>query len=222
MVIRRLSVGILFVLVSNIVAAQEAHEHQGKLSPYVGEPPQVILSEDEKTILDSGEPLFKKLELEKGQRGIAVFRVNADVDTVWSVIRDFKSYPEWIADISKTEIYGQQEGLLYVRFTAEGWLSGDTSWYVVHDYPKQPAEESRDWGTWILDYDYRSDIDDSVGFWRVIPVVGQTGRSDVIYSADLRLKGFFSSLFEATLIDNSLRDATQWVKIQAEALAELR
>lgn len=216
------SIGFILVIVSCLTpvqaeeSKQQAHEHHGKLVHYLAEPPSVDLNEEEIALLDSGQALFKKLKLDDAQRGIAVFRVNADADTVWSVIKDFRSYPQWIEDIESINVYGQRDGLLYVKFTADGLFGSNTVWYAIHDYPVN----DRDWGTWRLDYDYRSDLDDSVGFWRVLSVDGKPNVSDVIYSADLRLKGFFVSLFEASLIDSSLKDATQWVKVQAEAKAK--
>lgn len=216
------SIGFIFIVVSFLTPVQaeepkqQAHEHQGKLVPYLAEPPTIELTDEEIILLESGQALFKKLKLDDAQRGIAVFRVNADAETIWSVIKDFRSYPKWIEDIESIDVYGRQAGLLYVKFTAGGLFGSNTVWYAIHDYPV----DDRDWGTWRLDYDYRSDLDDSVGFWRVLPVEGKPNVSDVIYSADLRLKGFFTSLFETSLIDSSLKDATQWVKVQAETKTE--
>lgn len=205
---------IIIKLVCNQAQAEtvNTHEHQGLLQPYIDEPPVVELEQADITVLESGNPLFKQIKLQDARRGIAIFRVNADTATVWSVINDFNSYPKWIDSLEKTEIYKQYNGQVYVKFTASSWPSGTSTWYAVHDYPVT----DRQWGTWRLDYDYRSDLDDSVGFWRVMPVAG-TQQSDVIYSADLKLRGFFSFLFESTLIEGSLKDATQWVKTQAEA-----
>ncbi len=200
-------------------APQKSHEHQGKLSPYVGEPPEIVLDENESKLLASGQAVFKKLALKNAKRGLAIFRVNADAKTIWSVIKDFKAYPEWIAGINKTEIYKREARNIYVKFIAGGSLLRDTTWYAIHDYPQDNMEDARNWGTWKLDYEHRSDFDDSVGFWRVVPVASDSGKSDVIYSTDLRLKGFFVALFEASLINNSLKNATQWVKVQAEAQA---
>lgn len=192
---------------------EQAHDHQGKLIPYTGEPPDIGLSDQDLKILATGKPLFKKIELEGAQRGITVFRVNAMPATIWSVIRDFRSYPKWIADIENTEVYSEQGGQLHVKFVAGGLFGSNTVWYAAHDYP----ESQRNWGTWRLDYNFRSDIDDTVGFWRVLSVADQPNQSDVIYCADLKLKGFLTSLFESSLIDSNLKDATQWVKTQAEA-----
>lgn len=213
---------LFFLTSSMVVIAQEPHGHQGKLKTYSGEPPEIVIDENELALLASGQAIFKKVKLENTKRGIAIFRVNTDAKTIWSVIKDFKSYPQWIEDITATKIYQQDAGNISVKFTAGNGLLGDTSWYAVHDYPeddlKDNVEKGRNWGTWKLDYEHQSDLDDSVGFWRVLPVVGEPEKSDVIYSADLKLKGLFVSLFETSLIDSSLKDATQWVKIQAESL----
>ncbi len=195
-----------------LVYAQDEHD---QLKPYPGEPPQVVLNAEELQLLESGQALFKKAQLGDAQRGVAVFRVNADARTIWSVIKDFGSYPQWIESLDQTEIYHHDDDNVYVKFTAGSWLAGNTSWYAIHNYP----QGERNWGTWRLDTNKQSDLDDSVGFWRVLPVSDNPGMSDVIYSADLRLKGFFASLFQASLIDSSLKDATQWVKVQSEALA---
>ncbi len=216
-----LSIGLVFTgSILTMVHAQETLEksdgHQNKLSPYSGEPPEVVLDEHELKSLAKGQAVFKKLNLENTKRGLAVFRVNADTQTIWSVIKDFKSYPQWIEYIDETEIYKQEAENIYVKFVASGLL-GDIVWYIVHNYPQDITRNERDWGTWKLDYNNRSDINGSVGFWRVVPVVDDPKKSDVIYSVDLRLKGFFVSLFEASLITSGLKDATQWVKVQAEA-----
>ncbi len=200
---------------SAVAETSVTHEHQGLLVPYNGEPPTVELEQADVEVLESGKPLFKQIELKGARRGIAIFRVDADANTIWSVINDFRSYPEWIDSLDNTEVYKQSEDKVYVKFTAKSWPSGTTVWYAVHEYP----ESDRQWGSWRLDYDYRSDLDDSVGFWRVMPVAGKQQQSDVIYSADLKLRGFFSFLFESALVESSLKDATQWVKIQAEARA---
>lgn len=164
-----LSFGLIFAKLVLMTAhaqesSQRSHEHQGKLSPYIGEPPEVVLDENELKLLASGQVVFKKLDLENAKRGLVVIRVNADAKTIWSVIKDFKSYPQWIADMRETEIYKQEAGNIYVKFTAGGGLLGDTIWYAIHDYPQDITGDKRDWGTWKLDYGYQSDLDDSVGF----------------------------------------------------------
>lgn len=206
---------VLLSIAVTILTSAFAQDDQKTFQAYNGEPPQVVLSAEELNLLASGQAVFKKLQLDDAQRGVAIFRVNADAGTIWSVIKDFGSYPQWIESLDQTEIYNHDDENIYVKFTAGSWLAGNTTWYAIHNYP----QGERDWGTWRLDRDESSDLDDSVGFWRVLPVTDKPQQSDVIYSADIRLKGFFASLFEVSLVDSSLKEATQWVKVQAEALA---
>lgn len=199
----------------SVCAEQLAHDHQGILVPYQGEPPEIVVSEQERQTLEEGRPVYKKIDIAGARRGIALFRVNASANVIWSVISDFASYPAWVADIDETEIYRRDDGLVYVRFVANHWFAGQTVWYAQHDYPTG----DRNWGTWQLDYTRRSDLDDSVGFWRVLPVEGAAGASDVIYSADLKLKGWIPGFIESSVITKGLKEATAWVKEQAEARA---
>ncbi|NIR28282.1 MAG: hypothetical protein GWN84_02900 [Gammaproteobacteria bacterium] len=69
--------------------------------------------------------------------------------------------------------------------------------------------------TWTLDYARASDLDDAVGFWRV-PVLDAPDESLVVYALDVRLKGAIAALFEGVFVERSLREATRWLKAQAE------
>lgn len=200
--------GCLFVY-----ADVSRHGHDGIISPYDGEPPAVILNSTEQASIEQGVPVYKELAIRGAKRGVAVFRVNARADTVWAVIKDFELYPQWISDLQETEIYRRENGYVYVRFRASHWLRSSTVWYARHYYPS--GDEN--WGTWTLDYNRRSDLDDSVGFWRVLPVETEPEKSDVVYSASLKLKGWVAGFLESSLVRKGLKQATQWVKQQAEA-----
>lgn len=204
---------IVYSLYACSIQATPAHEHSGILKPYLDEPPAIHLNPDEKQQLHLGKAIFKQLQFEDSKRGIAIFRVKAKAETIWSVIKAFSSYPDWIADVETTHIYQQKDNLIHVRFTAPGLFS-KTVWHVIHNYPDE--KNQRNWGTWQLDYDYKSDLDDSVGFWRVLPTENQSEFCDVIYSADIKLKGLMTTFFEGSIIENSLKEASQWVKKQAE------
>ena len=197
---------------SSVYAEVPRHEHNGVLTPYLGEPPTVELTAKDKKKLAKEKPVYKKIDVEGARRGIAVFRVNASSEIIWSVIKDFESYPLWIEDVKKTTIYKQEGGNIYVRFDSKNRYSGKIHWYIHHDYPV----EDRNWGTWRMDYNYQSDLDDSVGFWRVLPVEDSEGQYDVIYSADLKLKQRVPSFVTSLIMKSGLKDATQWVKQQSE------
>jgi ribosome-associated toxin RatA of RatAB toxin-antitoxin module len=209
----RLSVCAFFCLSQSSFANQPAHEHNGSLTPYVGEPEVVVLSDKEDKRLLKGKAIFKNQIIKKEKRAVAIFQVKAKPATVWSVIKDFKNYPAWIEDVKNTEVYKQEQGHLYVRFDAENRYAGKSTWFAKHNYPV----DNREWGTWVLDYDFPSDLDDSVGYWRVTPHPDNAEESTVTYSASLKLKQKVPAFILRLIIKSRLKQATHWVKKQAES-----
>ncbi len=219
---------IVGVLVSVVSLAEpeprsHSHPHQGILTAYTEAPQGIALSEKDQAKLQDFKPVYKKWKIGKRRRGVAIFRVAASRQAIWSVIRDFTHYPQWINSLKSTEIYHSQTqqdtSHLYVRFDASHWLLGKTTWYVHHQYPAAHLSEAElgqhNWGSWTLDYQHRSDFNDSVGFWQVLPVEGAPERHDVIYSVDLSLKNA-PVFIRNGAIKKGLKTATQWVRKQAE------
>jgi hypothetical protein len=137
-----------------------------KIPPYVGAPPEIVLTEDESKIIESGQPVYKQVQNASGGSGAVVFKVNASRDIIWSVISDFKHYPEWIGGkLEKTEIYkGQDATKTYVAFTLNlGFLMGRWTYHIEHTY----SMKEEGWGTWKLDETKKNDLDDNIGFWNV-------------------------------------------------------
>ncbi len=180
--------------------------------PYIGEPDKLILTAKEIQRLEKGQTVFRKQLVGDDKRGVSVFRVNAPPDTVWSVIKDFSNYPIWIEDIKATHQYRKEDGDLYIRFDAESRYAGKSTWFARHNYPV----DDRNWGTWTLDYDLRSDLDDSVGYWRVTTSEKHPGQSEVIYSAAIKLKSKVPGFIINLIVKSRLKQATLWVKEQAE------
>jgi hypothetical protein len=205
-----------FLLLTSITAQAE-HEHAGVLAPYPGEPELFVLSEKESRQLQKDKPIFRRQLIGKEKRFVTVFPVNASAQIVWSVIKDFSQYPDWIEDIQNVDIYKQENGILYVRFDAETKFAGKNSWFARHDYPV----DDREWGTWTLDYSHLSDLDDSVGYWRVALSELNTEKSIVSYSAAVKLKPRVPAFIINLIVKSRLKQATHWVKEQAELRREL-
>ena len=88
----------------------------------------------------------------------------------------------------------------------------NVEYFIDHTYPA-----GEDWGTWTLDYSRESDLDDSVGMWRVTALPDDPSKSRVEYSVDIKVSGWVPGFVRDMLVKQGLKDATSWVKEQAEA-----
>ena len=92
------------------------------------------------------------------------------------------------------------------------WM--EIEYFIDHTY-----DANAGWLTWTLDYSRQSDLDDSVGYWRVEPVPGKDGWSRVYYSVDVRVKGWVPGPIETLITKKGLMKATEWLKRESEAKA---
>jgi ribosome-associated toxin RatA of RatAB toxin-antitoxin module len=180
------------------------------LPPY-GQLPPPQFSAADLAQLRSGQAIRRQTEGASGGRGLAIFRVQAPPDVVWAVINDFDQYPKWIHNVDKCQVYQRDGGNIDVDFVISG-LGFSAEYYIHHMY--HPAEH---WGTWTLDYSRESDLDDSVGFWRVTPWAEDPRQSVVEYSVDVRVRGWVPGFIRGLFVDKGLTQATEWVKVQSEA-----
>ena len=94
--------------------------------------------------------------------------VKAPVNVVWDRILDFNNYNKMVpktaeSKMSKTEKLRHGQQRIWVRMKV-GFPMLKLQFFCNHLY--DPAKNSL---TWTLDYSQKSDLDDSVGFWYVIP-----------------------------------------------------
>ena len=202
---------IISILLETAVAADPIapHPHQGIITKFI-DPAPSILSPDEQAALLSGQPVFQQTSHNNIDRGTAIFDVAAGQKTVWQVITSFQNYPEWIEEISETEIYMSESRYIYVDFTISVYMV-DIQYFIKHDY--QPEKGCM---TWTLDYNRKSDLDDSAGYWLVYPSPADTGKTRVEYSVDLRIGPGIPDFIETILADKGIKNATKWVKKGAE------
>lgn len=205
----------LFAVFPGLAWAADAnapHEHQGIIQAFTGAPPAVELARADLMSLRKGEPVLKQQnDGETGGRGVAVFRVNADRDTVMKVILDYANYANWIDSLSTSEEYQTSRNNSFVRFVTRA-MGVSVEWFIKHE-----INRAEYWVTWTLDYSRNSDLDDSVGYWRLKEVPNQPGVTQVEYSVDIRLKGWVPGFVKNLLVNRGLEDATSWVKTQSEA-----
>jgi hypothetical protein len=188
------------------------HPHRGIVEPFVGAPPSAALSAAQLRTLAGGEAVLATVEGDQGGRAIAVQDVEASPETVWDRITAFRQYPEMVNYVAECEPYREDGSDLRVRFVLK-ILTFRYEYYIRHDY--QPEEG---YMSWTLDYTRESDLDDSVGYWAVVPHPESPDRSRVFYSIDMRTRGWMPAFLRRMIARQGLVDATGWVKREAEAL----
>jgi hypothetical protein len=209
---RLLALVLPLVLASSAFAADatKPHAHKGVLKPYPRPPPPLKLTAAEQATLDAGKAVMRQAEADAGGRGTAIFAVKATPDVTWATINEFSSYPKWIKEVKKCAVYKKDGGKIDVEFKIESFPV-ELTYFIHHEY-----DMANRWGTWTLDYTRESDLDDSVGFWRVNTVEGKPNESVVEYSVDIAIKGWVPGFIRKMLVDDGLKTATSWVKTQSE------
>jgi len=210
---------LIFSLLAAFNIFAEKHPHRGIIKPYRAEPPMVELTEAERGTLKQNMPVYKTVEdPESGTgRAVAVFQVNAPSPLIWKLLSSFKFYPRWIDGVTRAEHYKKNQKNknkgkdIFVEFRLQKFPI-DYTYYIKHDYPTR----QRDWGTWHLDYEKKSDLSDSVGFWRVVPSADNPNICTVTYSVEAAFFGYVPGFIKDMLKQKGLEQATVWVKREAE------
>ena len=203
---------MLFAALVSLALAADAgkpHAHTGKVAPYTN-PPVVALTPAESTTLAQGQPVLKQVKSATGGRGVAVFDVKAPKDKVWGVVTNYSMYPKWVDGVSKCGPYKREGNNVYVDFVLST-MGLDVQYYIKH-----VINPTAGLITWTLDYTRSSDLDDSVGYWRVTPVTTTPPLTRVEYSASIAISGWVPGFVKTMIEDKGLQNATSWVKTQSE------
>ena len=186
------------------------HPHQGVLPAFSGAPPVPTLSDADLALLAEGKAVLKQTKTDTGGRGTAVQHVQATPEQIWAKITSYASYPQWVDGVYECEVYGRSPGEYLVRFVI-GAMGIKVEYFVRHAFRPESG-----YMTWALDYTRQSDLDDSVGFWRVEPVAALPGVTRVYYSVQVKLSGWVPGFVEDMLANSGLTKATAWVKRESE------
>jgi ribosome-associated toxin RatA of RatAB toxin-antitoxin module len=190
--------------------ADAPHPHRGRI-PAVGVPPTGLsLTTTEREALARGEAIRKTLRGKSGGRGVAIVDVAAPPEVVWACLRDFSRYPQMVPNVKAAEVYSRAGDHVWTRFVLGG---GGVSIEYFVDHVFRPQDG---YMTWTLDYDRKSDLDDSVGFWRVYPHPEKPGHARIFYSIDIRVGWWVPGFVEDMLAKDGLTRSTEWVKVEAE------
>ncbi len=207
-----LSTSILtVVLAAHAADTTKPHMHQGSIPAYQGPPPMVALTPAELARLAAGGVVKRQVQYADGGRGVAVQDIHASPGVVWDRILDFPAYPRMVDNVRECEVYARSDNEIEVRFVI-GALMMDIEYYIAHQ-----VHIDEGWLTWTLDYSRASDLDDSVGFWRVEPVADRPGYTRLFYSVEVKPLGWVPGPIEDYISDAGLTKATAWVKRESEA-----
>ena len=197
---------ILTGLLAQAADPGKAHGHQGSIAAYPNPPTAVSLSASQEATLMSGEPVYTQTDGGNQGRGVAVFLVDAPVSKVWSTINNYAAYPGWIDGVDKCEVYKTEGNHVYVDFVVSK-MGMSVQYYIDHT-------QGDNWVTWRLDYSRESDLDDSVGMWRLEAT--PDGRTRVEYSVDVAVGGWVPGFIRSYMTDQGIKQATEWVKARSE------
>jgi ribosome-associated toxin RatA of RatAB toxin-antitoxin module len=198
------------------VVNSKPHPHTGVVKPFASGDPGVKLDRDALAILKSGKPFKFQVQDGSAGRGMVVQDVKAPVETVWGRILDFDAYPKMVPKTVESVVYktdtlrgGKQR--IFVRMKI-GFPALQLKFYINHLY--DPSQNSL---TWTLDYTNYSELDDSAGYWYVIPHPDNPSKwSRVYYSVEVSMFRWVPRFVVDFMSKQALIDATAWVKKYSE------
>lgn len=201
------------LLTTTVFAADptKPHEHQGIVKAYSGAPPAVTLSADDVAKLQADQLVTKQAQTGNGGHAVAFQYIHATPDRIWSRITAFSSYPKWVDNVEKCEVYKTDGRTIYADFGLSVMGIG-VEYYIKHSYHPES-----NYLTWTLDYSRQSDLDDSVGYWRLTPISANPPVTQLEYSVDIRFKGWIPGFVQSFISSKGLTNAVAWVKKQSEA-----
>mmetsp|Transcript_36319 Transcript_36319/g.77440 ORF Transcript_36319/g.77440 Transcript_36319/m.77440 type:complete len:282 (-) Transcript_36319:94-939(-) len=216
----RTSLSLLLLGAQCIAAANEdePHYHNGKLAQYDIGPPSVLLSTSDEAKLRTGKPIMQAVQTDiaGSRRMVMVQEIAAPSNIVMGRIMDLEKYDRMVDGVDSVVNYvSAQEGNRHiVKSTYDiSVLHMKFKYFIKHTY--DPQERCM---VFHLDYDKRSDIDDSVGYWYVLP--NGRANSRVYYSCECKLRGWVPGPVYTLMTKEAMRKATTWVS--AESLKEWR
>ena len=95
------------------------------------------------------------------------------------------------------------------------WFLKPPNWWPRPSGERSPGTTTG-WGTWVLDPESPSELLDTVGFWRVVPVAGETHTTDVFYSTRIVPGDWLARLVGEWFVDDTLRTVVKGLKSRAE------
>mmetsp|Transcript_19116 Transcript_19116/g.35503 ORF Transcript_19116/g.35503 Transcript_19116/m.35503 type:complete len:306 (+) Transcript_19116:62-979(+) len=197
-------------------SASNPHPHRGKVQPFKAGDPKVKLNAKAESLLASGKPYQTQIKNGNKGRGLVVQDINAPSDVVWGRILDLDNYSKFVPRTTISENYkvkGSNPQIIHTRMALSVVVT-KMEFFIRHQY--YPGKNSL---IWTLDYDRNSDIDDSCGFWYVVPHPSNLSASRVFYSVEVSMFDWVPGIVMDILSKKALTEATGWVKKESEKKA---
>jgi len=216
-------------LVCHASSFHEPHSHTGKVPPFQPGDPKISLDKTALTILSSGKPYQTQIQSGSSGRGLVIQDIKAPTFIVWNNILDFDHYSQMVPKTIESKNYDIQQQLKQPTISSSkqkepapsqiiftrmkiGFSIMSFEFFIRHLY--FPTLHSL---TWTLDYTKKSDLDDSVGYWYVIPHPEYPQKwSRVYYSVQVALYDWVPKFIVDFMSTKALTDATAWVKKYSE------
>lgn len=148
------------------------------------------------------------------RRAIIVQDVDAPPSVCLDRISDLSNYPNMVKYVRENTLYEDvRKGKL--RIVKSRYVVCPLPYWNFEYFMEHQVDEAQCCMTFHLDYARRSDMDDSCGYWWVQAISGST-KSRVFYSTIGKLRGWVPPLVLDILTVKALKDATSWVKAEAE------
>jgi len=133
-------------------------------------------------------------------------------------ISDLAHYPKVVPKLKKIQLYDEEVFANGTRRTGAYFEVG-ASFFSMGYYLLCTYEPKYQTFTWVLDYRYSSDFEDSTGHWQVLPHPTKEDWSRVLYSTELQLTPWIPEFVITMLTKTALVESTAWVKLESEKLA---
>lgn len=147
--------------------------------------------------------------------GVAVQDVDAPVDYVLAQITNGEAYVGKVPNLGSVKNYYEKKRSDGAVETKATYIVKLVMGYQLEYYISQIYIPKNRCLTWTLDYTRKSDLHDSVGYWRVDPIPNRADRSRVFYSSASLVLGLPQFIMDL-LTSQALKASTAWVKKHAE------
>ena len=188
------------------------HPHNGIIQPFNCESSGIHLDQKAQSLLAKGMAY-------RTHHGWVVQDIEAPNGIVWEQILDYDNYKNKVPNSIDSEVYkeesiGCDNKQIFVRFAA-----GNSFYKINFFIQAEHIPKSRSL-TWKLDYSKRSDVNDSVGCWFVIPHPDYPeAKTRVYYSQKLSLLPWMPAFLQNAINKSATMGGTKWLKRHSEITA---